>query len=124
MTFEDSIYDFLQKGGNLEDYLNEVSAAANQAQARIQEEKKRQSADAAKLEAADLVAQSINTFGSTFYPGVEYDLSGNDVIEVFSILEPFMKLFAAMPDRGKPDRDQVAKNDPIEDFLNAFVRGK
>ena len=120
MTFEESIYDFLRDGGKIEDYLTEVQNAANAAQARIQEESNKKAADDAKLAAADALAQSFTTFITTFYPNVKIknNIAGADLIQVFDAVLPFTQFFKGGFNINVSD----SKNDPIETFLNTFVR--
>ena len=111
MIFEDDILQYLQEGGNLEDYLNAVTQAANTAQKKFQEEKNQ----ARKAYDADTIAASINQFVKTYYPSEKWGkpLTGEDVLSVFDIMAPLARSVAnTMTDAG----------DPIQDFLNTFVR--
>ena len=134
--FENEMYEFLKNGGDMEAYLNTITQAANAANARIQEEKEkeREKAKAKKniVQDADNMLATVRNFFHTYYPEVKIDLTGDekpltgeefvDLLENLRPLFPMLNTLISV-EIENADRRRSA-TDPIEDFLDKFVRSK
>lgn len=130
--FENEMYEFLKSGGDMEAYLNTITQAANAANARIQEEKKKEAAKKNIVQDADNMLAAVRNFFHTYYPEVKINLTGDEEPltgkEFVDLLEDLRPLFPMLNtlisvEIENADRRRSA-TDPIEDFLDKFVRSK
>jgi chromosome segregation ATPase len=129
MDYMQDIMTRLQKGESVEDIAAQMTKDINAANAAFQEEKNKR----AKLEpkrkavraALDAVANMFEVcFEDSNIAADLRELDENDLVDEIEKELPLIKMLAAMSDNPKPRAkdDKKSAADPIEDFLNKFVR--
>ena len=129
--FENEMYEFLKNGGDMEAYLNTITQAANAANARIQEEKEKERVKQNVVQDADNMLATVRNFFTTYYPEVKINLTddgeplnGKDFVDLLENLRPLFPMLNTLVsvEIENADRHRSA-TDPIQDFLDKFVRG-
>ena len=128
--FENEMYEFLKNGGDMEAYLNTITQVANAANARIQEEKKKEAVKKNIVQDADVMLATVRNFFHTYYPEVKINLgdekpiTGKEFVDMLEDLRPLFPMLNTLVSVEIENADRCrSATDPIQDFLDKFVRG-
>lgn len=129
MNYMEDIMARLQKGESVEDIAAQMTKDINAANAEFQKEQEKRAKLAPKRKAVraalDAVADMFEVcFEDSNIAAELRELDENDLVDEIEKELPLIKMLASMSDNPKPRAKDDGKSaaDPIEDFLNKFVR--
>ena len=129
MNYMEDIMARLQKGESVEDIAAQMTKDINAANAEFQKEQEKRAKLAPKRKAVraalDAVADMFEVcFGDSNIAAELREIDETDVVNEIERELPLIKMLATMGDNPKPRAkdDRKSAADPIEDFLNKFVR--
>lgn len=129
MDYMQDIMTRLQKGESVEDIAAQMTKDINAANAEFQKEQEKRAKLAPKRKAVraalDAVADMFEVcFEDSNIAADLRELDETDLVDEIERELPLIKMLATMGDNPKPRAkdDKKSAADPIEDFLNKFVR--
>ena len=132
MDYMQDIMARLQKGESVEDIAAQMTKDINAANAAFQEEKNKKSKLQTKIKAARAAMDALADFYELYAGSDDLVVTGlreldaeevvNDVEKEWPVIELLMGLSKDSNPKPRAKDDGKSAADPIEDFLNKFVR--
>lgn len=127
MRFEDlNMYDFyerLMNGENAEDIAKSITEELNKAQQKKDEADKLQKTKEQQKEAAEVVAEAINSYLKTYHPNLKATITVDDFIKTMDVAAKTALAFDTVLDKFDAGKEKVKnKTDNLDAVINNFLK--
>lgn len=120
------MYDFyerLMNGENAEDIAKSITEELNKAQQKKDEADKLQKTKEQQKEAAEVVAEAINSYLKTYHPNLKATITVDDFIKTMDVAAKTALAFDTVLDKFDAGKEKVKnKTDNLDAVINNFLK--